>query len=204
MANGYWKKWYKKNREKFNALVNKHKRRQRRKIKKLIDERKNNPCIICSKTFAPEAMDFCHRDDKEKKFRISDAGKKIYSLKKLEAELDKCDLYCAICRVIINREKFLSEQPSGAKGDRRKKLRELIDSLKGTKCSECGEVYPSYVIEWDHLGEVPKEGTISHMINDGANEENILKEIKKTEPVCIICHRIRTNKRNQYGKKNED
>lgn len=196
-----WKRWYDNNKEKYNALANKHKRKRRREMRKLIDERKSAPCIICSKTYPPECMDLYHRDGEENKFRISDAGRKIYSLEKLEEELDKCDLYCANCKLIIDREQFLDEEPLGRSGIRRKKLRELVKEFKGTECNECGEVFPWYCIELDHLGKNPKEGTISNMVSSGLSEEKILEELKKTEPVCRNCHRIRTNKRNQYGRK---
>jgi len=201
MANERWKKWYEKNREKFNALANKHKRSQRRKMKDMVDERKKQPCIICSKSFPPEAMDLYHRDGEEKKFRISDAGRKIYSLGKLEEELEKCDVYCACCRLIVDRESFLDEKPSGSSGVRRKKLRDLVNKAKGVKCSDCGEVYPFFCMELDHLEDKLKEGTISHMVSSGISEEKILEEVAKTESVCTCCHRIRTSKRNQHGKK---
>jgi hypothetical protein len=199
MANKRWKNWYNKNRERFNALVNKHKRQRRREMKEIIDERKKEPCIICKKNFPPEAMDLWHRDGEEKKFKISDAGRKIYNLDKLKEELSKCDVYCAICRIIVDREKFLNNEEGNIK--RKNKLKDIVNKAKGVKCSDCGEILPFYVMELDHLGEKPKEGTINKMVRDGVEEEELLKEISKTEPVCIVCHRIRTNKRNQYGRK---
>lgn len=203
MANDYWRKWYGKNRKRFNELTNKHKRNRRREMRKIVDARKSEPCIICKKCFPPVAMDLRHRDGEEKNFRISDAGKKIYNLQKLEQELEKCDVYCAICSLIIDRERFLDEEPLGASGIRRKKLRDLVKDIKGVKCEECGEVYPWYCIQLDHLNDDLKEGTVSHMVSSGVPEEKILIEIEKTQPICIICHRIRTSERNQYGRKDE-
>jgi len=201
MSNEKWKKWYEKNREKYNALVNNHKRARRKEMKKMVDERKKDPCIICGEHFPPEAMDLHFREGEEKEFRISDAGRKIYSLEKLEETLDKCDLYCANCKLVIDRENFLDEKPLGRSGIRRKKLRELVNDTNGVKCADCGEIYPFFIIEQDHLGEEPKEGTISHMVSSGVSEKKILEELAKTESVCRRCHRIRTNKRNQYGRK---
>jgi hypothetical protein len=202
MVNDYWKKWYEKNRKRFNEVANKHKRKRRKEMRELINTRKSDPCIICKECFPPEAMDLWHRDGEEKKFRIGDAGRKIYSLERLQEELNKCDNYCAVCRLIVDRERFLNEEPLGNSGIRRKKLRDLVKDIKGVKCNECGKIYPWYCIEADHLPEQEsKNGTISHMVSSGVSEDKILEELKKTEPVCVICHRIRTNNRNQYGRK---
>jgi len=199
MANDYWKKWYKKNRRRFNEVANKHKRKRRKEMRKLISERKGGPCIMCMKCYHPEAMDF-YNDGDDKKFQIGDAGRKIYSLKSLEEELDKCNLYCAVCRRILHNENFLNEEPLGSSGIRRKKLRDLIHDLKSNPCADCGEVFPPYAMDFDHLGEVPKEGTVAKMVSWGLPEKKILDEVDKCESICVNCHRIRTSTRRQLDK----
>ena len=200
MANPYWKSWYKKNKAHFLELVNKHKKARRKEFKILIDEKKDSPCVICKKKFPPEAIDLYHRDKGDKLFRISDASRLIYSIKKLTDELEKCDNYCAVCRRIVDTEELLAnkEEATGKSALRRKLLREVVNEMKASPCADCGKVYPAYCMEFDHLGETPKEGTIAKMVSEGKPLEKIKAEIAKSEPICLNCHRVRTKTRNQY------
>jgi len=198
MVDSPWKKWYNKNKSRFLELVNKHKKNRRRDFQKIIDSRKDVPCIVCDEKYAPEAMDFYHRDKDQKFFRISDATRLIYSIEKLINELDKCDVYCANCRRIVDMEELLKgRKGKGLKGSklRRKILRELINEMKSVPCDDCKKVYPPYCMEFDHLGEVPKEGTIARMVSEGKPIDVIKVEIEKTIPVCVNCHRVRTRSR---------
>jgi hypothetical protein len=126
----------------------------------------------------------------------------IYSLKKLIDELAKCDNYCSVCRRIIDTEALLAnkkdEEVPGKNKLRRKILREIVNEMKAKPCADCGEVYPVYCMEFDHLGNVPKEGTIAKMVSECKPLEKIKAEIDKSEAVCLNCHRIRTKNRNQY------
>jgi hypothetical protein len=46
-------------------------------------------------------MDFDHRDPSQKEFNLgSEAIREMYSLEKLQAEIDKCDIVCANCHRI--------------------------------------------------------------------------------------------------------
>lgn len=72
-----------------------------------------------------------------------------------------------------------------------KKL-EWLRSLKDIPCKDCGQTFPPYVMDFDHLGD--KEfGIASYYIRYG--REKLIKEMAKCEVVCANCHRIRTFER---------
>ncbi len=83
--------------------------------------------------------------------------------------------------------------------ERRKKLRALVNSHKNVPCADCGQWFPLICMDFDHLGDEPKEDEISTMVHRLTSEKRILAEIGKCEVVCSNCHRIRTFKRGQYG-----
>ena len=74
-----------------------------------------------------------------------------------------------------------------------KKRRALIDSFKSVPCMDCGEVYPPYVMDFDHRPENEKSFTISKSLN--VDLEKLMMEIEKCDVVCSNCHRMRTHNR---------
>jgi len=67
--------------------------RRRLEIKEKLRRYKQRPCADCKNTFHPEAMEFDHVRGK-KLFNLS---KPPYNLKRVAAEIAKCDLVCANC-----------------------------------------------------------------------------------------------------------
>jgi hypothetical protein len=73
-------------------------------------------------------------------------------------------------------------------------LRDWLYKLKAsTPCTDCGIIYPSYVTDYDHIGD-DKVMNISKLINRGSAKK-VKEEIKKCELVCANCHRERTYQR---------
>lgn len=64
----------------------------------------------------------------------------------------------------------------------------------GTPCHDCGEVFPVFVMHWDHLPEFEKEDEISVMVTN-RTQAAVIDELKKCELVCANCHVIRTVRR---------
>ena len=65
-------------------------------------------------------------------------------------------------------------------------------SLKdGVPCSDCGEIFPVWVMHWEHLPEFEKTDDISIMVTSRTREA-VLEELKKCELVCANCHVMRT------------
>ena len=79
--------------------------------------------------------------------------------------------------------------------DKRNTYTKLVQKIKTeTPCTDCGENYPYYVMEFDHLPEFEKKFNIS-MLGKVANLRELQAEIAKCEVVCSNCHKIRTRGR---------
>lgn len=67
----------------------------------------------------------------------------------------------------------------------------IRDFKKGLACLDCDKVYPSFVMEFDHVrGE--KVADVSALVAKGVPESMLRAEIEKCDLVCANCHRIRT------------
>ena len=70
---------------------------------------------------------------------------------------------------------------------------ELLRALKSKPCMDCGQKYPSYVMDFDHRPGTEKKFGLKNM---GARSvETILAEVAKCDLVCANCHRERTHQR---------
>jgi Zn finger protein HypA/HybF involved in hydrogenase expression len=76
----------------------------------------------------------------------------------------------------------------------------LVERAKSaTPCMDCGQRYPSYVMDFDHARGVKVAG-VSQMVKYGYTIEQIQSEIEKCDIVCSNCHRERTHRRVQQRK----
>ncbi len=73
-----------------------------------------------------------------------------------------------------------------------------ITKLKGSPCSDCGQVYPSYVMDFDHVRGIKREN-ISSMLNYAYSWKDVVTELAKCDLVCSNCHRERTHQRYMVG-----
>ncbi len=72
-------------------------------IYKYICKRKNKPCKDCGVKYLPCVMDFHHvRGRKMRRIALMSN----YSIKKIDKEIDKCDLICANCHRIRHWEEM--------------------------------------------------------------------------------------------------
>lgn len=78
---------------------------------------------------------------------------------------------------------------------REKKRKLLQDYKEEVGCVDCGEMYPHFILEFDHLPEHTKVDTLSNLVSTAY--DTILKELDKCEVVCSNCHNIRTYVRSQ-------
>lgn len=90
--------------------------------------------------------------------------------------------------VFANKEDF-----NEYRNDWVRKRRRRFDVLKTVPCTDCGAIYPPYIMQWDHLPEFEKSFTIGS--NWQYSEARILDEIAKCELVCANCHAERTHNR---------
>lgn len=75
----------------------------------------------------------------------------------------------------------------------RKEISKFIRSKKEQPCTDCGQEFPHFVMDFDHVGD--KEFNISSAVRFGKSIDTVTIEIEKCELVCANCHRIRTHAR---------
>lgn len=83
--------------------------------------------------------------------------------------------------------------------DRRRNLADWVDTFKNVPCADCGQEFPPYCMDFDHLPEHEKLAQIPQLVSRRATKQQILSEIEKCEVVCANCHRKRTVARGQWG-----
>ncbi|MBC7797069.1 MAG: hypothetical protein H7Z37_09370 [Pyrinomonadaceae bacterium] len=95
--NQYNRLYYQQNREHLlRKQAEKNKRFAENRRKWLIEFKKTLKCVRCQESH-PATLTFHHRNDSEKSFEIGNALKLGVSLKRLLAEIDKCEVLCANC-----------------------------------------------------------------------------------------------------------
>lgn len=73
----------------------------------------------------------------------------------------------------------------------RDRKREFIQQAKTVPCKDCGQSYPYFVMQFDHLRD--KRWSIANMLDKAW--ASIKDEISKCEVVCANCHAVRTHNR---------
>lgn len=79
-------------------------RYKKRKLKHILIEAKGGKCQVCGYDKCEGALQFHHRNPKEKEFTLStvNLNDSNFSLSKMLEEIDKCDLLCANCHAEIH------------------------------------------------------------------------------------------------------
>ena len=96
----YVKQHYINNKEKYLRAAAKRNKTYEQEIKEYIFKVKDAPCMDCGIKYPPYVMDFDHREPEQKEFNISYAVRLKSPLRKIQEEIDKCDLVCANCHRI--------------------------------------------------------------------------------------------------------
>lgn len=98
----YWKEWY-ANPENKRAHIAHNKITSDALIKRdyaYIDEYlKSHPCSECGEERIT-VLQFHHRDDETKDDCVSNLAHSGYSIKRIQNEIDKCDVLCANCHLV--------------------------------------------------------------------------------------------------------
>jgi hypothetical protein len=76
--------------------------------------------------------------------------------------------------------------------------REWLRKVKSHPCTDCGQTFPPYVMDFDHVGS-DKVAGIAALCQTTHSLEYIQAEAAKCELVCSNCHRIRTWERAHAG-----
>lgn len=83
---------------------------------------------------------------------------------------------------------------------RTKLKRQLWDIKEESGCVDCGEKYPHYMLDFDHIPGFEKIGNVADVVANYSWEKG-MKELEKCQIVCANCHRIRSYQRNQNSYK---
>lgn len=114
-----WRNWYvaNKNNEKHKKRVRAFDKKRRKDLSEWLEELKTGlQCMKCGFSH-PAALDFHHRDPKDKLYEVSVMPLRSIGKKKILAEIAKCDVMCANCHRIHHynerkgNEAQLVEQP---------------------------------------------------------------------------------------------
>lgn len=74
------------------------------------------------------------------------------------------------------------------------KRKQYLKELRSLPCLDCGQTFPWYAMDFDHLPQYTKTFTIMEKYRD-VSWPTLLAELSKCEVICAVCHRIRTYKR---------
>jgi hypothetical protein len=113
--------------------------------------------------------------------------------------------YCRPCMKAAWRRWYANEQNrarhlaqvAGRRRRRTKRHQELITRLKSHPCADCGNRFPPYVMDFDHVRDKTTE--VSRLVRTYGTAR-LMAEIERCDVVCANCHRIRTHKRFEAGK----
>ena len=96
-VNQYNRAYYQRNREHLlKKQAEKNKRFAENRRKWLVDYKKTLKCVRCYESH-PATLTFHHRNNAEKSFEIGNAVALGVGLKRLLAEIEKCEVLCANC-----------------------------------------------------------------------------------------------------------
>lgn len=107
--------------------------------------------------------------------------------------------HCRACKAAYQRQWYVrnAERHKAVTAANRAAVRrtnkELVRAGKNRPCADCGERYPPYVMDFDHVRGT-KHGNIAHM-KTYVPTATLAAEIEKCDVVCANCHRIRSHRR---------
>ena len=170
----------------------------------LLRELRRVPCADCARTFEPFQMDFDHRDPAAKSFRLTSPTGLGSSRERLLAEVEKCDVVCAVCHRIRTKaqhqERLRNRRACAtSRGLEQRRRRwtwhaQVLDDLRGVPCADCGGRFPPFAMDFDHREGSDKRIGVTRMVGR-AGIKAILAEAAKCDIVCANCHRARTYRR---------
>jgi hypothetical protein len=103
-------------------------RKRRKRLRMMAREYLGGKCMICGYARCTDALDFHHRDPKEKEFGLSDRGL-TRSWEKTLKEIKKCVLICANCHREVHAG--ITQLPRGISVEKRGEFGETPPRKRG-------------------------------------------------------------------------
>lgn len=91
----YARRHYEENCDAYKQRARAHAVLMRARVRELVREAKSRPCADCGVSYPFYVMQFDHLFDKE--FNIGDAIRRSYGVKRVLAEIAKCEVVCSNC-----------------------------------------------------------------------------------------------------------
>lgn len=104
---------------------------------------------------------------------------------------------CKPCRNSYNRTYYTDNKPAqivrvrDRAAAQRKLLKEYIWELKSKPCTDCGNTFHPFVMDFDHV-RGKKVTDLNALVGSACSLKKVQEEIDKCELVCSNCHRMRT------------
>ena len=73
---------------------------------------------------------------------------------------------------------YFIEKSARAKGKQRNFLRDIIRKEKDRPCADCGQMFPYYVMQFDHIGN-DKSFNIANVVGTGISGKKLMLKITK-------------------------
>lgn len=75
---------------------------------------------------------------------------------------------------------------------RHERYAKIRDLKEGAPCTDCGQRYSYFVMDFDHRDPATKLLDVSLMVKRMFAWDKVLAEVAKCDLVCVCCHRLRT------------
>jgi hypothetical protein len=103
----YSREYYRKNKAAYVARAS----NQHRKVREILRGAKKTPCVDCGQHYPYYVMDFDHREGEEKISNVADLNfHRRTSLRRLIAEIAKCDVVCANCHRERTHQRMIAQR----------------------------------------------------------------------------------------------
>ena len=89
--------WYEANKTVHRKATRRNRIKYKITIQAITDKRKNTPCTDCGRSYPPHAMDFHHVESSSKDQAVSALIANGAAIDRVEREIAKCLVLCAVC-----------------------------------------------------------------------------------------------------------
>ena len=94
-------------------------------------------------------------------------------------------------------QRHKKEYSESLKRTRQRALEALREYKEKHPCKDCGNFFPYFIKDFDHVDRTQKVDNVSNFIRNGSGQ-GMWEEVAKCELVCANCHRTRTWSRKDY------